>query len=108
MTMEATFLAWSQRPSPTEREKCAHAESVVKGIIQDDPTLSTHDVRVFVQGSYNAHTNVKQDSDVDICVCHPDFFYEFPAGYSQDPAAYNISPGQLTYPHFKDLVETAL
>jgi hypothetical protein len=46
----------------------------VRKAIASSDELGEHDVRVFAQGSYRNRTNVRADSDVDICVCCMDVF----------------------------------
>jgi hypothetical protein len=109
MSWETTFSSWAQGPSPTEQQKCENAESVIKRIVRNDPKLSLLDIRVFPQGSYCARTNVRLDSDVDICVCLQDTFsYDLAFSHSKDPAAHGIYPATMDYREFKDLVEEAL
>ena len=73
-----------------------------------DATLGAASVRVFTQGSYASKTNVKLDSDVDVCVCrYSQFFYELPtAGAS--PSAYGITPATISFGDYKTQVGTAL
>lgn len=109
MTWEATFASWAQGPSATEQQKCENAESVIKRIIRNDPELSELPIRVFTQGSYRARTNVRLDSDVDICVCLQDtFFSDLTFSDSQSLADHGIVDATMTYSRFKDLVGGAL
>jgi hypothetical protein len=39
------------------------------------PGLAAYSLRVFPQGSYNANTNVRLDSDVDVCVLCTNAYY---------------------------------
>lgn len=71
--------------------------------------LDTREVSVFAQGSYCNRTNVRMESDVDICVlctelCFPDFTLseglgDADVGFASDP---------YTYAQFKNDVEAAL
>jgi hypothetical protein len=109
MSWEDTFKSWAQGPSQTEQEKCEHAESVVKRIIRADSRLSELPIRVFTQGSYSARTNVRLDSDVDICVClQQTFFYDLTFSPSKNSADHGIGPASIQYPYFKNLVGAAL
>jgi len=109
MTWEDTFKSWAQGPSQTEQEKCERAESLITGIIRRDPRLSQLPIRVFTQGSYSARTNVRLDSDVDICVClQQTFFYDLTFSPSKNPADHGIGPASIHYPEFKNLVGAAL
>jgi hypothetical protein len=104
---EETFAFWSEGPSQTEANKCAHAESGVRDAISADDALSLLDVSVFPQGSYRARTNVRQDSDVDICVrLNPVAFDDYPAGKTM--ADYGRVTADISFPEYKNLVEKAL
>jgi hypothetical protein len=105
---EERFATWSQPPSETARQKAERAESTVRSAIAASSRLATHAVSVFPQGSYRNRTNVRHDSDVDICVFTGEtFFFDLPAG--QHPSDYNIVvPGPYAYTTFKNDVENAL
>src|SRR6266516_1665369 len=107
MSWEDKFQNWAQPPSQTEREKCENAERAIKRAIHDDKSLSKLDIQVFPQGSYRANTNVRLDSDVDICVCLQEpFFCHYPPGKTRED--FGLVAGSMTYQEFKQLVETAL
>src|ERR1035438_5732216 len=72
---ETTFNSWAAAPSETERTKCGNAERAVRKAIDGSKKLSSKTIEVFVQGSYANRTNVRQDSDVDICVLCKDTFF---------------------------------
>jgi hypothetical protein len=70
--------------------------------------LSKHDIRVFAQGSYCNRTNVREDSDVDVCICCSDsIFYDLPEGMQASDFDIGL-PADYTYQSFKDDVELAL
>ncbi len=76
---EDVFSSWAQGPGRSESDKCENAETAVRKAITADRTLSNFDVSVFAQGSYKARTNIRQDSDVDICIrCNSAFFVDYP------------------------------
>lgn len=66
---EQVFRDWSDPYSTTETTKTERAKKMIGEAIQNNPVLSIKDISVFPQGSYRNNTNVKGDSDVDICVC---------------------------------------
>ena len=101
------FEAWASPLSDTADQMCQNAESVIGRAIEVDPVLSRVNLRIFAQGSYKANTNVREDSDVDICVCHKDtFFYDLPVGASIGNAG--IGPAGVSFADFKNQVGTAL
>lgn len=110
MAWEDTFKSWTQPLSETEDSKCENAEKMIRGAIDEDPKLSSMDIAVFTQGSYRANTNVRQESDVDICVClKSTFFYDFDTHSIQEsPIDYGIYPSSTEFSDFKNWVENAL
>lgn len=109
MISESTLENWARGPSPAEQEKCANAESVIRSAVKNNADLQAIDIRVFTQGSYAARTNVRLDSDVDICVCrYSQFYYELPDSGPQDLAAYGIVPASISFPEYKAAVGKAL
>jgi hypothetical protein len=108
MSWEDTFTSWSQGPSTTEDSKCQNAESVISSILKKDNALAKLPIRVFTQGSYKARTNVRLDSDVDICVLSTHaFFHTTQSDVSPDPTAHLSAPS-LGFAAYKDLVQAAL
>src|SRR5947207_2245798 len=78
---EDTFVSWAKGPGTTEADKCRNAETAIKKAIAADAKLSQMDISVFAQGSYPSRTNVRLDSDVDICVRYNQaFFVRYPEG----------------------------
>ncbi len=104
---EETFASWAQGPSTTESGRCENAETAVRKAVAADATLSKLGITVFAQGSYKARTNVKQDSDVDICVRYDGAFFEdYPEGKGRKD--FGNGEGSLSFSDFKDMVEKAL
>jgi hypothetical protein len=104
---ESTFRSWGQAPSQTERDKCENADQAVRKAIAASSALAAHSISVFAQGSYANRTNVRQDSDVDICVlCRDVFYYDLPAGVLRE--SYDITPASYEYARFKNEVGAAL
>ncbi len=79
---EVLFGSWSKGPSQTEQEKCENAERMIRSAISLYEPLKYRTIKVFVQGSYRNRTNVRADSDVDVCVLCLDSFYP---NYSHTP-----------------------
>jgi hypothetical protein len=105
---ETKFRNWSAAPGTTEQARQENAERMVREAIRDHKNFANHDVRTILQGSYRNSTNVKRESDVDICVCCMDtFFYDLSqANYDFTDAQISPSPYLLT--DFKAEVEAAL
>ncbi|NUN13683.1 MAG: nucleotidyltransferase [Myxococcales bacterium] len=106
---EATFREWSKPSSDTEEQKCSNTEKMIRAAISESPALSKRSIDVFAQGSYRNNTNVRQDSDVDICVCCRDvFFYDLPSDGSITKSSAGFSDADYGYSQFKNEVELAL
>ena len=104
---EDTFRSWAKGPSKSEQEKCENTERAVKKAIAAYPKLADIDLYVFAHGSYPTHTNVRHDSDVDICVlCKSFCFCDYPNGKSRKD--YGMVKSDLTFASFKNLVREAL
>lgn len=106
---EATLRDWKKPSSDSEQQRCENAERMIKEAIDESPLLAHRNIKVFPQGSYRNNTNVRQDSDVDICVMCTDSIF---ADYSMAPGANSQtvgnSPATYRYAQFKDEVEGAL
>jgi len=106
---EATFREWSKPSSDTEEQKCSNTEKMIRAAISESPALSKRNIDVFAQGSYKNNTNVRQDSDVDICVCCRDVFYDdLPSDGSITKESMNFTSSDYEYSRFKNEVEAAL
>lgn len=82
---EETFNNWRYPASETEEQRISNAISMIRDAINKSDSLKYKDIEVFVQGSYGNTTNVRVDSDVDICVMLKNTFYsEYPEGISSD------------------------
>lgn len=104
---EDTFNTWSKGPGQTEADRCSNAETAVRKAIKASADLSDLDISVFAQGSYRARTNVRQDSDVDICVRYNGtFFVKYPEGKTRSD--FGNVPGTMDFAEFKNLVQAAL
>jgi hypothetical protein len=106
-TWDETLAGWAKGPGKTEQDKYENAERAVKAAIAASAKLSAMNVTVLPQGSYRARTNVKQDSDVDICVrLNSTFFADYPEGKKRED--FGHSPGSISFSDFKNLVHEAL
>lgn len=105
---EQQLFAWSRPVSTTEDAKCNNA---IKQVTEAIKAKFGSSVTIFLQGSYNNDTNIKQDSDVDIVVRANDYYY--PDLYflsEQDREIYNSTrnTSQYTFAQFKGEVHDAL
>ena len=104
---EDTLATWAKGPSQTETDKCGNAERGIRKAFDADATMKALDVSIFTTGSYRVRTNVKQDSDVDICVRYNSaFFDEYPEGTTRETLGFVKST--LSFADFKNHVQNAL
>ncbi len=109
MSLEDTFQSWGKPPGSTEQEKCDNAERAVRKAIAGSSALSLVNIKVFPQGSYRNRTNVKQDSDVDICVlCTDVSFVDYSLSEGLTDSDVGLVSHPYTYAEFKNDVEKAL
>jgi hypothetical protein len=105
---ETIFNNWKNPPSDTEEQKCTNAEGMIRDAIRNDPNLSQKDIQIFGHGSYKNNTNVRLESDIDICVRLMDaFYFELPEGKNRSNFGIN-NLSSYTYSEFKNDVEEAL
>lgn len=106
---ESTFRAWSKPSSDTEAAKSENAERMIKDAIAEHAALDGCKIKVFAKGSYQNNTNVRLDSDVDICVCSADAaFSDFSQAEGFTRADVGLGPAPYSYADFKNEVENAL
>lgn len=106
---ESTFTSWGASPGSTEQTKCENAERAVRNAISASSILSSKPVDVFTQGSYANRTNVRQDSDVDVCVLYTGaFFGDYSLSQGITDQALGFSDGTYFYSDFKNNLQTAL
>lgn len=105
---ESIFSSWARGPSDTEAAKCENAERLIRNAISASASLAKRNVQVFTQGSYRNNTNVRLDSDVDVCVRLMDIFdVAMPPGLTRDDVG-NVDAISYTHADFKNDVEAAL
>ncbi len=106
---EDVFNTWGGAPSATEQTKCENAERAVRKAIAANEKLSAKTIEVFAQGSYANRTNVRQDSDVDICVLYKDaFFPDYSLSQALSDPVLGFIDGRYPYSDFKNDLQAAL
>jgi predicted nucleotidyltransferase len=106
---EDIFCTWGGAPSASEQIKCENAERAVRKAIDASRKLSGKNIEVFTQGSYANRTNVRQDSDVDICVLYKGaFFPDYTLSEGLNDQVLGFVEGEYPYAEFKNDVEAAL
>jgi hypothetical protein len=105
---EETLNSWRKPPSDTEDSKLSNSLRLVKDAISKHDWLSTLNLDIFGQGSYANDTNVRLNSDIDVCVMNRDcFFYDIPKNaYAGD---YGLgTPCGYLFREYKNQIEKAL
>lgn len=77
---KALLDRWMSRSSPSEDDRMARAERMVRAAVDAHPAFDGYrsSIKVYPKGSYANQTNVRADSDVDIVVENQHlFYYEF-------------------------------
>lgn len=104
---ESDLEAWSKRPSDSEEARCENAEDVISNALENSDRLKGLDFEVFGHGSYKSNTNIRLDSDVDICVClKTTFNYTLPPNRTKEE--FGISDATMIYSEFRRLVDESL
>ena len=108
MSWEDKLKSWSSPPGTTEQTKCDNAVRAIRKAIDAHGPLQNRSIRVFAQGSYCNRTNVRSESDVDVCIlCDETFFFDLPDGKATSD--FTIStPASYPYSQYKTDVRNAL
>jgi hypothetical protein len=104
---EQTLDDWRKPASETEEQKISNAISMIKDAIKSHDTLKNKDIEFIVQGSYGNNTNIKLNSDIDVCVMLKDTFYsEYRDGASRDN--YGFTDGTNNFSDYRKFIIEAL
>ncbi len=108
MPWNETLKKWAKAPSETEQTKCNNAVTAIRKAINASKKLNSKSITIFAQGSYCNRTNVRLNSDVDVCIlCDDTFFYQVPDGKTSADFGLN-SPASYRFDEYKNDIETAL
>lgn len=104
---EDTFKAWCRPASESEEQQISRAIRMAKDAVRSSDKLKGKDIEIFVQGSYANNTNVRKESDVDVCVMLKDTFYsKYPKGKTSKD--YGFTQGTNDYSTYrKDIINAA-
>lgn len=104
---EETFKHWHRPASESEEQRISNAITMIKKAVNDHAQLKNLDLDVFVQGSYGNNTNVRSNSDIDVCVMLRDTFYsQYPEGKTKED--YGFTNGGKTFSTFRKWVIQAM
>ncbi len=106
---ESIFATWAQGPGRAEQERAKNTEHQIRQAIKANEKLKNRNIRIFTQGSYRNHVNVRRNSDVDIGVlCFDSFFDEYDDDNVKAQLAESFSPSTYNYSSFRNELEKAL
>ena len=87
------FAEWHRPPSEAEEDRVQRAARMVRDAIKADPGLPNSEIDVIPQGSYHNNTNVRLNSDMDLCVRYaPQFWWYAPPDAGLTAAGLRITP----------------
>jgi hypothetical protein len=105
---EDTLRDWAKPPGVTAEQRTENAVRMIRQAIADHPGLLHRHIDVFAQGSYRNNTNIRDDSDVDVCIlCTDSFFSDYSESGLTD-ARLGHEPAAYTFSSFKNAVHDAL
>lgn len=104
---EQTLQNWTVPLSQTEERRADNTIKMVRKAIDESEELKAMNIEVFIQGSYANNTNVRTESDVDVCVMLKDVFYaEYPDGKNRED--YGFIASDMTFNQYRNLIKKAL
>lgn len=104
---EETLKTWTSSLSQTEEQRVENTVSMIKNAVTKYDKLSDCTMEIFAQGSYANNTNVRQNSDIDICVMLTStFFCNYVDGKTDKD--YGYTEGSITYSDYKSYIIEAL
>lgn len=107
MSREDTLRTWAQRPSDSEQARIERTERMVREALGHSTDSRVQNAYVFAKGSVKNNTNIRADSDIDICVRASGVFYpEYPGNTSG--ATFGNQSVDYTFTTFRRGVEEAL
>ena len=104
---ENTLKGWKDPASVTEEQRITNTINMIKSAVNGCVELKDLSIEVFVQGSYANNTNVRTNSDVDVCVMQTSTFYsEYPNGTTRED--YGFVEGTISFDEYKRRVKKAI
>lgn len=109
---EAKLDSWTGKASNAEDDKAERTREMIDHALKADSKLASYSFVTYPKGSYPNHTNVRNDSDVDIAVELGEFtnwgFERAAAGMSINDLGYGRYAGGYSHEEFKNDIEHAL
>lgn len=106
---EQTLTNWTSRSSDHEEEKCERASRMIRQALARHSGMEARPYRIIAQGSYQNNTNVRHESDVDLCVVFTDVYqtdFTYAGGETFD--SLGLTRVHRNYQDDRSMVEEAL
>lgn len=104
---ETTLKGWIAPASDSEETKIQNTINMIRNAIDSSDELKDLTIEIFIQGSYANNTNVRTNSDIDVCVMLTStFFTEYPEGKCNSD--YGFIKGSITYQEYQRRVKKAI
>ncbi len=104
---EETLDNWRKPASESEEQKISNAITMIKDAINAHEILKPKSTEFIIQGSYGNNTNIKIDSDIDVCVMLKETFYtHYPDGKTDGD--YGFTAGTNSFTDYRKWIVEAL
>ena len=99
---EDMLKSWVLPLSQTEEQRVVNTFKMINNAITSYEKLSDWTIEIFAQDSFANNTNVRQNSDVDICVMLTStFFRNYVDGKTNSD--YGYAAGSISYSDYKQM-----
>ncbi len=104
---ESVLQSWTSPLSQTEEQRVENTVRIIREAVTSYFKLSDCSMSIFAQGSYANNTNVRQNSDVDICIMSTStVFCNYVEGKTDKD--YGYTPGTISFYDYKAYIIEAL
>ena len=104
---EQTLENWRKPASESEEQKISNAIAMIKDAVKSHNILKDKNIEFIIQGSYGNNTNVKLDSDIDVCVMLKETFYsEYRDGATDRD--YGFTDGTNNFSDYRNWIISAM
>lgn len=104
---ESVLQSWTSPLSQTEKQRVENTVCMIREAVTSYFKLSDFNISIFAQGSYANNTNVRQNSDVDICIMSTStVFCNYVEGKTHKD--YGYTPGTISFFNYKDYIIESL
>lgn len=104
---ESVLQSWTSPLSQTEEQRVENTVRMIREAVTSYFKLSNCSMSIFAQGSYANNTNVRQNSDVDICIMSTStVFCNYVEGKTDKD--YGYTPGTISFYDYKAYIIEAL